>query len=509
MPTDAPSQTSLSKWEQAFGEVSELSNQVRLLIRIANHTNQLAVVRDLVALLKSAPGSEMQVAILGKPENGATAVAAQLSVPGWKIRPMVLEAPAYSDFPPQVLAQVKNSAAILVVVNAVAPLFDETAELLSREFTGVRDKLLIVVVANDGSGAAVAELQQQTGVGVCESAGVADAVLHVLFNSQILNSLPELRKRIRAAAQTLRPFARAFADLLDLSQPQYLRRLEFIHRDVASLTDLAGKARTLLETQTQKSLGDARLAIQSLTGTMRQQAESAVQSTPIPRETLASLDARTQFGRSVIGYARAGAYREFDTRMQALAMDLNSARSVLLSGMDQLRVEAQAHLEELVLNLGEGLLPVWLSAAAPAWASTPLDFPLDPGTGFPERALAATRQVRGAIPEPQFASAWASRIEGLFKGEMAIAASANWSPAQLDQPLHAALAQLWKDATERTCGILIGRISMIVEAVNSGVAASRLGSLQLPRDPQNRAKVAEAFRGFTAELDRMIGNEIS
>ncbi|MBV8817147.1 MAG: hypothetical protein JO022_02250 [Acidobacteriaceae bacterium] len=515
MTPEAVSQTPLDRWTQTLAETARLAEQLRVLIRIANHTNQVPAVRTLCAASGRLPHTGVRVAIVSKPENGASQLVETLQPSELRIQPLRVEAPSFSDIPAERWNDVRSCDAVLVLISAAAPLFDETTEFLGRELAAVKDRVVLVSTAVDGIEPALergvaAELHEALkkypalqGVSATTMPEAVNAVMDVLVRSSSVSALDETRQTVHTTTGLLLPFANAFADFLSLTQPQYLRRLEFIHRDLAALSAIADQAKSLLEAQTQKCMADAKSTVQAVTLSMRQQAEAAMQNTPIPREVISSIEARTQFGKSAIGTARAAGYREFGLRVNALAMDLNSTRSLLLSKIDQLRLEAQTHLEELILNIGQGLLPAWLAAAAPAWAAAPLELSLDPGTDFAAKLTTAATQVRSAIAEPQFTSAWASRMEALFRGELANAAVANWTSPALDQPLLSAIALLWKETTERSCGILIGRLKMIVEAVTAGIESSRLGSLELPREDRNREQASHVFRSFAAQLEQM------
>jgi hypothetical protein len=256
----------------------------------------------------------------------------------------------------------------------------------------------------------------------------------------------------------------------------------------------------MMESQSHTALSNVTAVLQVLSQAMRLQAETSVQNAPIPKDALGNQDARTGLGRSIVGTARAAGYREFDARVQSLALDLNSARSVLLSSVDQLRSEAQAHLEELTLNLGAGLFGAWLQKALPGSTDAPFEFSLEPGIAFPEMLNATAAQVRKAILDAEFSSGWTSRIESVFKNEMVEAACAGWTSGTIDQRLAVAVAQTWEDTTRRPCGMLIGRVSEIVRVISAELQTSRMGSLQLPKNESNRARAAGAYREFAKKL---------
>jgi hypothetical protein len=288
-----------------------------------------------------------------------------------------------------------------------------------------------------------------------------------------------------------------------MSQPQYLRQLDFIRKDLSALDVLAQKARQALDVQSRRALSDLNGGVQSLAQTMRQQAETTVHNAPLPKDILADQEKRTSLGRTIVAAARAAGYREFETRVQSIAMNLNSSRSLLLSTVDQLRAEAQARYEELALNLGPGLLAAWLEEASPGWQDKPLEFSFEAATGFPDLVMAAAGKVRAEIPELAFSSGWTSRIESVYRTEMITAAHTRWRPDTLDRSLVHAIDKTWKDAAERSSGMLIGRLETIVHAVSGGLASSRMESLELPKDETTRAKLGDAYRGFSADLEKV------
>lgn len=501
-----------SAWSNIQAEVSTLTERLRFLLRIANYTNQRATARGLMQALDASHAAPIDITIIGKPEGGAERIAqeihALLNPPesqagSLRVRSSILEAADYSELSREGVARARKSSAILFIVSAVAPLFDETVEFIKREFGSYRDKIVLAVVDDEGDDAlqelreAIAHYAGMDGVTVRAEAELGPALAEMLPAAHIVD---ELRRHVREACEQLLPAVNAFAELLSIGQPQYLRRLEFVQRDLHALATIAQQALELMESQSHTAVSNVTAVLQVLSQAMRLQAETSVHNAPIPKDALGNQDARTRLGQSIVGTARAAGYREFDARVQALAMDLNSARSLLLSSMDQLRSEAQAHLEELTLNLGAGLFGVWLQKALPGSAESPLEFSLEPGIAFPEMLNAAAAQVRKAIPDAEFSSGWTSRIEAVFKNEMVEAACAGWTSTTIDQRLAAAVAQIWEDTTRRPCGMLIGRLSEIGRVISAELHANRMGSLQLPKNESNRARLAGAYREFAKKL---------
>src|SRR5205814_3041614 len=136
--------------------------------------------------------------------------------------------------------------------------------------------------------------------------------------------------------------------------------------------------------------------IRSVIPALRQQAEIVIQRTGVRKDAVTA-EARNRFGQQTSAAARAAGHRQFDQRIHSMAMRLNSARSILLTTMEQFRAEALPHLEELTCNLGRDLYLAWMREAGCDWAEHPLDIPLDPGVDFPELILASAARIRQGI----------------------------------------------------------------------------------------------------------------
>lgn len=485
-------------------DIDTLVEQLRRVLRIAGYTNQRDLARRLADLLTSARKASVDIVLIGKRDGGGLELGDRLEAALPRVHAIAVEASDYTAIGPDIVTRATNSAAILLAVPALAPFFDETEEFLTRQFGAVMDKVMLAVVGEETC--LPVELPESLRELSCYTQDeIVAAVSDRLARTQLRDLETEMRTQIRTACDRLLPVVATFADFLSMSQAQYLRQLDFIRKDVNGLQELAQKARQVLETQARRATSDLNEAGRELAQTMRQQAETTVYNTPFPKEILADQEKRNTAGRTIVAAARAAGYREFETRVQSLAMNLNSARSVLLSGVDELRAEAQARWEELSLNLGPELLTAWLVAASPSWPEKPLEFSLDAGAGFPELVMEAARQVREAIPDLGFSSTWAARIEGVYRAEMIAAAQTGWKPEALDIGLVLAVAQKWKDAAERGCGMLIARLEEIVRTASSGLASCRLDALALPKDDSVRGRIAEAYRGFGEELRKMRG----
>ena len=98
-----------------------------------------------------------------EPEGGAERIAQQihalLNTPesqagSLRVRSAILEAADYVDLTREGVARARKSGAILFIVSAVAPFFDETVEFIKREFGSYMDKIVFVVVDDEGDYAA-------------------------------------------------------------------------------------------------------------------------------------------------------------------------------------------------------------------------------------------------------------------------------------------------------------------------------------------------------------------
>ena len=490
----------LPAWTQALHQAEALRDRLRFALRLAGYTNQHAIAKSLAAAIDRDRQAAAEVVVIGKPECGATQLAAAIQASFQNLQITTLESPAYADLAAESLARAQSAAAILFAIPAAAPFFDETLEFAAAQFASCKDHVLLVATGDpeffkeprpDLSGFALYSTEE-----------FADALFHRLAAAHVAPRVAGMKSELRRASEQLRPILNTFAEFLSMSQAQYARQLEFIRRDAGALRMLARKAQETLDAQSQKALANINEATQGLAQAMRKQAEGTVERAAVTRETLAAQELRTQMGRHVVAAARAAGCSEFDARIQSLAMNLNSSRSLLLSVAGQVRAEALARFSELSLNLGPGLLSAWLTAARFNWPDKPLDVSFDAGSEFPGRIMAAARELRQAIPETAFASGIASRIDSLYRREMNTAATAGWTPT-LDQQLATSIYAVWNDAAGRNCGILIGRLHWIYRAVTDGIAAGRLGNLQSPADDRARARLGETWRDFAVRLENI------
>jgi hypothetical protein len=505
-------------WEKALSEVSAATDRICFLIRVANHTNQRALARALAQVLRDSQKSVLDITIIGKPEGGAAQMAqhvcatlnrAESSDGPLRLRCTILEAADYGELEPETLKSARDGAAILFVVSALAPFFDETVEVITRRFGSNPDKVIVVIATDEDYldleitvadlVDAAAHQSNLQGFKICAESDMIPCLTEMLA-IHVRATLQQLGSETRLSRERLLPIVNTFGEFLSISQAQYLRRIEFIHRDLSGLTVAAERAQELLITQSQAALSHAIAPVSALSQTMQRQAETTARNVTLSRETLANQAERTRFGRDIIGTARRVGYQEFDACVQSLAMGLNSARSVLISSIDELRWEARAHLEELVLNLGADLFSAWFPSGSFSANESFLDFSLDTGVDFPKEIIAAAAEIRQAIPEIEFSSGWPNRIEAMFKNELASAACAGWTSTSIDGRLANAVTRIWENTTSRPCGILIGRLNEITRVVSAEMQSSRLGSLQLPADQMNRTKVAKAYRAFSRKL---------
>jgi hypothetical protein len=495
-------------WAEALAEIAHRTDQAGFLLRLANYTNQRKVAARLARFLDALRSVRLTATLIGKPGNGAPLLAEQLthSLAGEHMFAAdILEAPDYSEIAADAWERARNSSAIVFVIPALAPLFDETGETIAKEFVSAAGKLFVAISSDDADPAPIAaEVKQVLNVPVHAADNLAPALSSFLAATYLTPLLKAEPDPIESSRRDLQPALTAFAEFLSLSHNQYQRRIEFIRKDLEALNELGQQAANTLRGESQTALNGAASALSTLALTMRQQAEAVVQGAGIPADVLGNQELRTRFGRNLIPAARSAGYREFEMRLQSVAMNLNSARSLLFSNLDQLREEAAAHVEELSLNIGPGLYAAWMNNAAQGWGERPFDLSLDPGTAFPEAVASAARKVRTGIPELGFSSGWATgRIEAMFRSELASSAVAGWTAATIEAPVTAAIAQTWRDTTERACGLLIGRIHTVVSIVSANLSSSRLDSLQIPRDPDARIRISSIFREFGNQLETM------
>ena len=266
----------------------------------------------------------------------------------------------------------------------------------------------------------------------------------------------------------------------------------------------------MLQTRSQAAMAGVAAQITNISTAMRQQADSMVQGAVIAHDVLSSQDSRTRFGKDLTASARGAGFREFDARVQAIAMNLNSARSLLLSNMDQVREEAEAHLEELQLNLGPELFASLLRPPLDTMGDRPFHIPINPGDNFAAAVTAQVQLVRGQLAEAPFASGWASgRIESMFRSEISANVSGGWTLQTIDGPVAAQVASLWQETVAREGGLLIGRINTLAGMVQAGMAALRLNALRIPRNPTARASLAAIFAGYAAQLKQIRENSVT
>jgi hypothetical protein len=503
-------------WADALTAVAQARKLLERLQRIAVYVNDPASVKKLT--LPATGTRVIDVGVIARPGIDAGDMVKSWSSFSADAGPVnvacrVIQVSDYTDIRAEVAAPVAAGAAIVFLSPLPAPALDEVFECIRREFAGCRPKILIAISSVDCSDeladGMIGELREEAGeIPVIRAGDVPGVLADLLARTQVPAVLDDLRATARSAAEQLLPLVRSSVEFLSCGQPQFLRRMEFIRRDLAALKELEGRAGGLLAQISDAGLQRANAAIDGLSAAMQKRAEAAVESALVPRELLATQETRTGFGRNLAAAARAAAFHEYEQRVQSCAMDLNSARSLLLSNFGQIRVEAESHFEELTLNLGMDLFASWLGPKAPGWSTNPLDISLDPGAGIATGLSSAAQRIRQGLQAPDFVSAWATgRIERMFKSEIVMNAVAGWSPNTLDQPLAAAVRQTWHRDTERPCGLLIGRLRAIVEAVTAGLANQRLDSLRLPRLASNRGRMAEVFRGFAADLESILSDD--
>jgi hypothetical protein len=503
----------VGKWADSLNEIAALSEQIGFLTRIAIQTNQRATALELAKLLDLWRNISVRVTVVGKIGSGAEELARELAVGfGPRLSTELIETAAYDTLAADVWEEARRSAAIVCVIPSTAPLFDETQEILEEEFAGVAQKLFVTARSNEGPDDAVvpdirqalstdAELAHATVTSGQNLASVLEPFLNANYLQPLVRAMRDL---IQPSVRRLRPVVSAFAAFLAMDQASFARQLDYIQRDLDALQALGQRAQEKLQAQSQASLGSIANQVTNLSTAMRQQAESVIQPAAIAHEILSSQDARTRFGRELTATARAAGYREFDARVRGIATNLSSARSLLLSGMDQMREEAEARVEELRLNIGPELFATLLQPPLDTEADRLMKVPLDPGDKYLETMTAAIGEIRRVIPDVPFSSNWAAgRIESMFRSEMNSNASSGWSLQTLDGPAAVTVAETWRDTTVREAGLLIGRVSSLVAMVQSGLATLRLKSLQIPKNSDARAKIGRAFAGYAERLRQM------
>jgi hypothetical protein len=492
-------------------EIDSTLDRLRFLLRIASYTNRTALAQKLNRAIASAETLEVKAAFYGKLGLGVARLAAafEQSLPaGVRLRASILEAPAYRELAPEALLAARQADASVFLVPAAAPFFDDTVDFLAAEVPEPRRKRLIVIDSADAALAAdlaiaVTGDPRLRDVTLCTEPQFIPALTAACLQDPAQAALQELRALVPIAARELKPAAAAFAAFLALPQPGYLRRIEYIRRDLDALSNISRRAHEFLSRQGEAALAHAGTAARGIVPAMRQQAEAVIQQSPLPRDATTA-QARARFGQQTSVAARAAGYREFDERVRSAAMRLNSARSILLTTMEQFRAEAQPHMEELTANLGPDLYMVWMREAGFDWAERPLDLPLDPGVDFPDLILAAAARIRQAIPEQDFVASWQSRLDAMLRSDMTASATAGWTTFAVDQPLSGAIGGIWNENVERACGLLIGRLDAFVNVVKAALASSRIGSLRCPADPGLRRQTAGLYRGFADAISSEI-----
>ncbi len=498
------------KWTEALDQAATLGGEMAFLTRVASQVNQRPVAMELAQLLDGWRNFSVCVTVVGKTESGAPQLAQQIAATfGSRLTTNVIETADYVEVSADAWNEARKSAAVVWVVPSSAPLYDETQETLAREFADTAGKLFLALAPENATeDAIVAEIRQLlSGDAKLRAATVSagrdlPAVLERFLTGNYLEPLlSAMRAQIWASLRRLQPVVDAFAGFLAMEQADFAQRLEYIRRDVSAVQSLGQQAEKTLETRSQAAMSGVSAQIVSLSATMVKQAEKMVQGAVIPHEVLSSQDSRSRFGRDITTSARAAGYREFEARVQAIARNLNSARMLLLSDMDQVRAEAEAHLEELQLNLGPELFRTLLKPPLDVPSKGLLDVPLDPGDQFTGAVTESIQLVRQNIPDVPFTSNWAAgRIESLFRAEMAANATAGWSLQTVDGPAAAQVAGLWRETAEREAGLLIGRVNTVAGMVQSGLAALRLQALQIPKDKDARATIGRVFGGYAGRL---------
>src|SRR5579883_2511041 len=99
-PMSPAAGSTLTAWTRALHQVAALQDQLRFALRIAGYTNQRAVARRLLTALERLRDTTFDVTVLGKPECGATLLAAKIQAafpygPLPAVRPTIVETPDY------------------------------------------------------------------------------------------------------------------------------------------------------------------------------------------------------------------------------------------------------------------------------------------------------------------------------------------------------------------------------------------------------------------------------
>ena len=503
----------MGKWSESLNEIAVLSEQIVFLTRVAMQTNQVAIGASLAKLLDQWRDIALRVTVLGKIGGGAGDLAAQLAEGfGPRLTAQLIETVHYQSIVNDQWENLRRSAVIVCVVPSEAPLFDETQEMLTQRLEGVAQKVFVVALSADGGDEAVVPDIKQAIATAPEIARVSvtsannlNSVLEVFLTDNYLRPLiVAMCEIIQPSARRLLPVVQTFADFLAMDQASFARRQDYVRRDLDALESIGQRATQVLETQNHTAIGGIANQIAAISTAMRQQAESMIQTALVPREVVSSQDARTRFGRDLTCRARSAGYSEFDGRVQAIAANMSSARSLLLSSADQMREEAEVRVEELRLNIGPHLFVTLLQPPLDMDAEQLMKLPLDPGENYAGVITSTIQKVRTSIPDPPFSSNWAAgRIESMFRSEMASNATSGWDVQTLDGPVALAVIETWRNTTVREAGLLIGRINALVTMLKSGLKALRLDALQIPKNPEARAKISRAFSAYAARLQQM------
>jgi hypothetical protein len=507
---------STPKWSAGLARLAELSGQCSLLKRIAVLSNQPEAAKQLSKSQGQLRSFSVPVTVLGRAETGVSRMIQQLSAAfGERLSATPLEVLDYGEVNRDEWDSARKSEAIVCLIPSIAPFYDGVETVLARELGGVAEQVFLVVMNSADGEIGLAEpiaqeVQQILNAGsvlnrctVCIEDHAAES-LDPFLTARLLSPLiTAIETQIASNLPRLNAGVTAFAGFLAMSPTALAQCLQFIDRDLQALQSLSKDATSKLQTQSQAALGGVANQIVSLSPAMRQKAEAILQSATIPHEVLTSQDSRTRFGKDLAAKARAAGYAEFDARAQTIAVNLASARALILANMDQVRDEASAHVEELQQNLGPELFATFLGPPLDALGASLFELPLEPGNQFTAAVTAAIQSVRSNSPDIPFTSGWASRIESMYRSELTANATAGWDLQNFDGSAAVELAKLWEDTGTQECGLLIGRIDALCSMVQKGMDALRLKALQIPNDPAVRAKIAAAYNDFASQLKTM------
>jgi hypothetical protein len=503
-----------TSWAREMEEAVRVRERLRAVARIAGLTDQRKIARELQKWLDVSQNVGVRLLVVSKPHCGGEDVMRVLGETfhcgsadaDAFVSTSLLEKLDLAEISGKDWEEMRTNAAVVVVIPALAPLFDDTVETMRREFAPVAQRLFFVIGMETEMPPAAyikSELAKHPALGgapVLSLAELGPALAKYLRSGFLEPMLLAQRMQLVESSRQLLPLVKVFAELLSADAAQYQRRLDFIRRDVEPLRALAVSAHKTLEAQSQKALAGAGQLIAGLGSAMQQKADEVMRGLFVPRDVLASQDLRTRFGREVTARVRIAADQEVTQRLQRVATNLTNARSVLFSSLDQMREEAAVHVEELSHNVGHDLFQAWMREAVPDWSSAWLETVFDPGTSFPAAVEGVGQKIWQGLPLQEFNSSWASRVEAIYRAELTGATSTTWTAAAVDGPAIRAVAQVWSDMTEAPAGKLIGKVEALVAAVSGAMAASRFGSLQLPADPSARKDLSAIYAGFAKEL---------